>query len=118
MKQTIKHAALCAALLAGLGAAAAQKDHSDKQPARSRDAATLFAKNCASCHGQDGRARTLKAKFNHARDLTDAAWQREAGDERITNSISNGRGKMPKFGKKLSPSEIDSLAKYVRGLKK
>ena len=118
MKRTIRLAALCAALLAGLGAAAAQKDGNDKQPARTRDAATLFAKNCASCHGKDGRAQTFKAKFNHARDRSDAAWQREAGDERVANSITNGRGKMPKFGKKLSPPEIDSLVAYVRGLKK
>jgi cytochrome c6 len=85
---------------------------------RANDAAALFAKNCATCHGKDGRAQTLKAKFNHARDLTDAAWQHEASDERIANSITNGRGKMPKFGKKLSQAEIDSLVAYVRGRKK
>jgi mono/diheme cytochrome c family protein len=117
MKRTFGLAALCAALLAGVGAAA-QKVQDDKRPARQRDAATLFAKSCASCHGKDGRAQTFKAKFNRARDLTDASWQREAGDERIANSIANGRGKMPEFGKKLSQPEVDSLVAYVRGLKK
>jgi cbb3-type cytochrome c oxidase subunit III len=84
-----------------------------------RDARAIFESKCATCHGKDGRAKTLKAKFNKARDLTDAAWQAEASDERIYNSIANGRGqKMPAFAKKLSRAEVESLAIYVRGLKK
>ena len=83
---------------------------------QARDASTLFKKNCASCHGQDGRAKTFKAKFNHARDLTDAAWQREVTDERIFNSISNGKGKMPSFGRKFTDAEISSLVRFVRQL--
>lgn len=83
----------------------------------SRTAPQLYAKRCASCHGKDGRAKTFKAKFNHARDLTNEAWQNEASDERIFNSILNGRGKkMPAFGKKLSEQEINSLVAYIRTL--
>lgn len=81
-------------------------------------AAAIYAKRCASCHGKDGRAKTFKAKFNSARNLTDPQWQAEVSDERIVNSITNGRGKMPRFGKKLSEAQIDSLVSYVRGLKK
>lgn len=80
-------------------------------------AAELYAKRCASCHGKDGRAKTFKAKFNHARNLTDAAWHDSVSDERIFNSIMNGRGKMPSFSKKLSQQEIESLVAYVRSLK-
>ena len=79
---------------------------------------SLFAKNCATCHGKDGRAKTFKAKFNHARDLTDPEWQGSVTDERLFNSISNGRGHMPAWSKKLSETEINSLAAYVRQLKK
>lgn len=82
------------------------------------DASTLFARNCATCHGKDGRAKTFKAKFNHARDLTDPRWQAEASDERIFNSISNGKGKMPAWGKKFSESELNSLVAYIRKLKR
>jgi mono/diheme cytochrome c family protein len=81
-------------------------------------AAELYTKDCASCHGRDGRAKTFKAKLNHARNLTDPEWQGRVSDERIFNSIMNGKGKMPVFGKKLSEQEIDSLVAYVRGLKK
>lgn len=83
-----------------------------------REAAALFKDKCASCHGKDGRAKTFKAKFNGARNLTDAAWQESVTDERLYNSITNGRGKMPAFGKKFSDAEIESLVAFVRGLKK
>src|SRR6267143_572511 len=72
------------------------------------DAGVLFDKHCATCHGKDGQAKTFKAKFNHARNLTDAKWQALVSDERLFNSISNGKGKMPAFGKKLSEAQINS----------
>jgi mono/diheme cytochrome c family protein len=83
-----------------------------------RTAAQLYSKHCASCHGKDGRAKTFKAKFNHARNLTEPGWQEAVSDERIFNSIANGRGKkMPSFAKKMSEAEIDSLVVLVRGLR-
>ena len=82
-----------------------------------RSAATLYAKQCASCHGKDGRAKTFKAKFNQARNLTEPGWQEAVSDERIFNSIANGRGKkMPGFTKKLSEAEINSLVLLVRSM--
>jgi cytochrome c6 len=81
------------------------------------DASALFAKECATCHGKDGQAKTFKAKFNHARNLTDAKWQAEVTDERLYNSIRNGKGKMPAFGKKLSDPQINALVSFVRTLK-
>ena len=87
--------------------------------AADRSAAALYKSYCATCHGSDGRSKTTKSRLRyHARDLTDAQWQDNVSDERIFNSISNGRGKMPAFSKKLSDSEIDSLVSYVRRLRK
>jgi mono/diheme cytochrome c family protein len=82
------------------------------------DASVLFEKHCDTCHGKDGQAKTFKAKFNHARNLTDAKWQSEVTDERLFNSITNGKGKMPAWGKKLTEAQINSLVAYVRKLKK
>jgi mono/diheme cytochrome c family protein len=82
------------------------------------DASRLYDKKCAECHGKDGRSRSFRGKHSHARDLTDAEWQQRVSDERIYNSISNGKEKMPAFRKKLSEAEINSLVKYVRDLKK
>ena len=82
------------------------------------DAGAVFAKNCATCHGKDGQAKTFKAKLNHARNLTDAEWQASVSDERLFNSITNGRGHMPAWGKKLTEAEINSLVAYVRQFRK
>jgi mono/diheme cytochrome c family protein len=85
-----------------------------------RTAPELFARHCSSCHGTDGRAQTSKGKFSHARNLTDAKWHEDVTDERIFNSIMNGRnvrGNMPAFSDKLNESEVDSLVSYVRKFK-
>jgi mono/diheme cytochrome c family protein len=81
-------------------------------------AAAIFLRRCASCHGRDGRANTAKGRLRAARDLTDAQWQADVSDERIFNSINNGRGKMPAYGKKIPEAAIDSLVAYVRSLKR
>lgn len=78
----------------------------------------LFNKNCAKCHGKDGRAKGFKAKLVGARNLTDGQWQDSVTDERLFNSINNGKGKMPAYGKKLSEPQIDSLVQFVRSLKR
>jgi mono/diheme cytochrome c family protein len=82
------------------------------------DASSVFKDNCAKCHGKDGRAKGFKAKLAGVRNLTDAKWQESATDERIYNSITNGRNRMPAFGKKLTDAEIESLVSFVRSLKK
>lgn len=92
------------------------------EPASSfaRPPAQLYRRYCVSCHGTDGKAKTSKGKYSHARDLTDSEWQGDVSDERIFNSIMNGRnvrGNMPAFAKKLKEEEVNSLVNYVRGLK-
>jgi cbb3-type cytochrome c oxidase subunit III len=77
----------------------------------------LFVENCATCHGQDGRARTFHGRLVGAQNLTEATWQVETTDEEITKAIKTGPKAMPAFEKKLSASEIDALAKYVRSFK-
>lgn len=81
------------------------------------DGKALYAGECATCHGKDGKAKTFKAKLNHARNLTDAGWQAEVTEERLFNSIHNGKGKMPGFGKKLTDTQINALVAFVRTLK-
>ena len=83
-------------------------------------AAQIYRRNCISCHGSDGKSKTSKGRFSHARDLTDAQWQDDVSDERIFNSIMNGRnvrGNMPAFSDKLKDRDVDSLVGFVRGLK-
>ena len=85
-----------------------------------RPASQTYRRYCVSCHGTDGKAKTSKGRFSHARDLTDAQWQADVSDERIFNSIMNGRnvrGNMPAFADKLNEQEINSLVGLVRELK-
>lgn len=83
-------------------------------------ASRLFRRHCVSCHGKDGKAQTSKGKFSHARDLTNSQWQDDVSDERIFNSIMNGRnvsGNMPSFSNKLNEKEAESLVNFVRSFK-
>jgi mono/diheme cytochrome c family protein len=85
-----------------------------------RPGTQLYRRYCVSCHGNDGRAKTSKGKFSHARDFSDSQWQADVSDERIFNSIMNGRnvrGNMPAFSNKLNEQEANSLGNFVRRLK-
>jgi mono/diheme cytochrome c family protein len=81
------------------------------------DAHGLFVENCAVCHGENGRAHTFHGWMVGAQNLTDASWQMDTMDEEIIHAIKTGPSVMPAFEKKLSPSEIDALATYVRTFK-
>jgi mono/diheme cytochrome c family protein len=86
-----------------------------------RTAPQLYSRYCVSCHGGDGKSQTKKGKFSHARDLTDAEWQDDVSDERLFNSIMNGRnvrGNMPAFNNKLKDQEADALVGFVRKFRK
>jgi len=123
VKQKLKPVVVSLAVLAISGTAflisgATHSDRSTPASAAGGDATAVYNSKCASCHGRDGRAKSMHAKHEHARDLTSSEWQDSVSDERIYNSISNGKGKMPAFKKKLSDGQIDELVSYVRRLKK
>jgi len=86
-------------------------------PADKVDARGLFVENCVVCHGKNGRARTFHGWLVGAQNLTGAKWQADTTDGQIINAIKTGPSVMPAFEKKLSPSEIDALATYVRSFK-
>jgi mono/diheme cytochrome c family protein len=97
-------------------------DHpANAQPVLVASASQLYSKHCAECHGKDGRAQTKKGRFSHARDLTDAKWQNDVSDERLFNSIMNGRnvrGNMPAFSDKLNQQDTEALVSFIRKFKK
>lgn len=93
--------------------AAAQAD----LPSDRVDARGLFLENCATCHDEDGRAGNLHGLMVGAQNLRDADWQATTPDKQIIDTIENGSGAMPAFGKRLSASEITAMVAYVRSLK-
>lgn len=73
----------------------------------------LYQKNCARCHGADGKSDTELGRLYDSPDLTIRTTKRMS-QKQMTRIISNGKGGMPAFKKKLSSKEIASLVNYVR----
>ena len=73
---------------------------------------SLYVQNCARCHGSNGKAQTALGRKLDANDLTTST----ASDAKIVRMITNGRGKMPSFKRKLTAAQIMSVAGYVKGL--
>ena len=100
-------------LLAGLGVATSRADLAEN-----------WTKNCASCHGKDGKGQTKAGRKADVKDLTDATYQASFTDEQMFKQIKeglkdkNGKEKMKAFGDKFSDEEIKALVAFVRGLKK
>jgi cytochrome c oxidase cbb3-type subunit 3 len=71
---------------------------------------TLFAANCASCHGDDGKGSTEVGAPN----LTDQFWIYGGDPQSIYTSVWGGRqGHMPTWEARLSPVDRKILALYL-----
>jgi cytochrome c553 len=80
----------------------------------------LWAKECASCHGVDGKANTKIGKIQKVKDLTDpevrAKFDRARMIESTKNGILKADGKTPwmkAYGTKLSEEQIAALVDHV-----
>jgi mono/diheme cytochrome c family protein len=80
------------------------------------DAAALFKKSCAPCHGADGSGNTPVGKTLKARDLRSAEVAKLSHKE-IATIIKNGKGKMPGFGN-MSGEDVASLVAFIRELQR
>jgi cytochrome c6 len=78
--------------------------------------ATYKAK-CAACHGPDGKGETSIGKANKLRDLGSAEVQKQS-DADLTGILTNGKNKMPAYGKSLKPDQIKDLVAYIRSFAK
>lgn len=92
-------------------------------PAAFGDAAAVYAKNCASCHGKDGKGDTKMGKKAGAKDYTDAKVQAGFSDAEALAAIKDGvkkdgKEKMKAFSSKVSDAEAKELVAYIRAFKK
>lgn len=93
-----------------------------KASARVRQVDELFNRNCARCHGADGRGDTPSGHLFKAPDFTDAEWWKKNSDTTsvgdLRSIVARGKGSMPGFGKKLTRSQIKLLVERVRSFRK
>ena len=91
--------------------------------ARAADAKELYEKDCAKCHGADGKGETKMGKKYNCKDYTDAKVQAELKDDAAIKAIKEGLkdkdGKqVMKPAEGLSDDEIKGLVAYMRTFKK
>jgi alcohol dehydrogenase (cytochrome c) len=71
-----------------------------------RDAAALYGRTCAGCHGMSGEGSGNGIPLTNARAPSKSA-----------EIIRDGRKEMPSFGDDLSPLEIGQIAVYISTLR-
>ena len=75
--------------------------------------ATVFAENCAACHGDQGKGDRSQGAPN----LTDAIWLYGGDADALTQTVTYARfGVMPNWNTRLSEADIRSVSVYVHGL--
>jgi mono/diheme cytochrome c family protein len=86
------------------------------------DAAALYGKSCASCHGKDGKGDTKMGKKSGARDYTTAEgqkWSDAEGVKAVLEGVKDGdKSKMKGFADKVTEAEAKELVAYIRAFKK
>jgi len=87
-------------------------------PAAYGDAAETYAKQCASCHGKDGKGQTTMGKKMKALDYSTAEGQKWTDAEGV-KAILEGKEKMKGYKDKgIDEAPAKDLVKYIRAFKK
>jgi len=90
--------------------------------ASAADVKATWEKDCAKCHGVDGKGDTKIGKRLDIKDFTDAKYQATLKDEAmfkaIKEGIKDGEKTRMKPAEGLSDEEMKALVKYVRAFKK
>ncbi len=91
--------------------------------ATAADAKATYEKDCAKCHGADGKGETKMGKKSGCKDYTDPKVQAELKDDAGFKAIKEGykdkEGKqVMKPSEGLSDDEIKGLVAYMRTFKK
>jgi mono/diheme cytochrome c family protein len=81
-------------------------------PARAQNASeTLYKSKCAACHGPDGSGSAMGKKLG-AHDFQTADVQKMSNAE-LSSIITDGKNKMPAYGKSLKGEDIKGLVAYI-----
>lgn len=72
---------------------------------------SLYVSNCARCHGLDGKSQKPLGKKLKADDISGGT-----SVSKTVRLVTNGKGKMPSFKRKLTAEQINQIAGYVETL--
>ncbi len=82
-------------------------------PALIEPGKTVFAENCAACHGETAKGNREMGAPN----LSDAIWLKVNGEEEIAAQVAHPKhGVMPAWGARLGDATVKQLAVYVHSL--
>lgn len=111
---------LSVSLLAAAVSLGAQAARAEDAPAGgATDVAALWKKNCASCHGEDGKGQTKAGKTKKVEDLTNPEVRAKFDREKMIKSTKEGikdeagKERMKPYADKLSDAEIAALTDYI-----
>lgn len=85
--------------------------------APAQSAAATYKAKCAGCHGADGKGNTAPGKALGVHDFASGEVTKMSDADLIT-IVTDGKNKMPAYGKSLKDTEIKDLVAYIRGLGK
>lgn len=90
---------------------------------RAADGKAIYDKECAKCHGADGKGQTTMGKRNGAKDYTDPKVQAELKDEAAIKAVKEGfktkEGKVVmKPAEGMSDDDVKAVVAYMRTFKK
>jgi cytochrome c5 len=68
----------------------------------------IYQKQCAKCHGNTGEGRHFGGPSLVSGKSTTHS------DDELRNMIIKGKGRMPKYGGKLTPEDIDTLVRQMK----
>jgi cytochrome c553 len=90
--------------------------------ANAADAKANWEKDCAKCHGADGKGQTTMGKKLGAKDYSDAKVQEKVKDEEMAKAIKegvkDGAKTLMKAFSEYSDQDIKALVAHIRTLKK
>jgi cytochrome c553 len=90
--------------------------------ALAQDAKATYEKECAKCHGSDGKGETKMGKKLGAKDYTSAKVQEEMKDDKALKAMKEGLKEGEKTLMKpvegLSDAQLKGLIAYMRTFKK
>ncbi len=76
--------------------------------------ASMYASDCAECHGDEGAGDGPIGAAFEMPDFTDGDYIEQLSDDELYEAIDQGTGEMPAFGDVYSEDEIDEMVDYIR----